>query len=368
MINPTRIEFARTRRRWTKTRLARELGVNLRAVQAYEAGEYEPDPEKMARIATLLAFPPAFFRGDDLPRIAEHTASFRSMSKMSAGLKESALAAGTLAFVLNGWIETRFTLPDAELPDLSDLGPEEAAATLRRMWGLGNASIGNMIHLLESRGIRVFSLAIEAREVDAFSVWHEGTPFVFLNTVKSAEHSRFDAAHELGHLVRDLHSMLHGEAHSREMEREANAFAAAFLMPHDDVIALRPAVVTVPRLISLKARWRVSLAALAYRMNTLGLFSEWTYRSLCVEMARKGYRTQEPQPIRPEVSQLLTKVFESLRSEGLARSTVAEMLGLHLDDLNALTFMLTLSGVGSGQYPLVPTAPVRERPQLAVVN
>jgi hypothetical protein len=45
---------------------------------------------------------------------------------------------------------------------------------------------------------------------------------------------RFDAAHELGHLV------MHG--HERplpgpEAEREANQFASAFLMPRADVVA-----------------------------------------------------------------------------------------------------------------------------------
>ncbi|MEK2654790.1 ImmA/IrrE family metallo-endopeptidase [Pseudomonas aeruginosa] len=51
-------------------------------------------------------------------------------------------------------------------------------------------------------------MAEETSQVNAFSCWRRGvTPFVFLNTQKSAEASRFDAAHELGHLV--LHR--HGE-------------------------------------------------------------------------------------------------------------------------------------------------------------
>ena len=347
-VNPSRIEFARTRRRWTKTRLASELGVQSRAIQGYEAGEYEPEPERLEMLAALLRFPVEFFSGPDLPRISEHSASFRSMSKMSAALRDSALNAGSLAFVLNTWIESRFKLPAADLPDLSDLSPEDAAATLRRMWGLGQAPVSNMIHLLESKGIRVYSLAIEAREVDAFSVWHEGTPFVFLNTFKSAEHSRFDAGHELGHLVRDRHSMLHGKAHSPEMEREANAFASAFLLPRDDVVARRPSLVTVPQLIDLKSYWGVSLAALAYRMNSLELVTEWSYRTLCIDIAKKGYRTKEPRPMRHETSQVLSKVFDVLRQEGVRKADIAAELALTVDELNALTFMLTLSSVSSG--------------------
>lgn len=346
--NPSRIEFARTRRRWTKAKLAKELGVQVRSIQGYESGEYSPDTEKLETMGNLLGFPIEFFFGDDLPSIAEHTASFRSMSKMSAALKNSALSAGAIAFMLNSWLEERFTLPSADLPDLSDLSPEDAAATLRRIWGLGEAPIGNMIHLLESKGIRVYSLAIEAREVDAFSVWHEGCPFVFLNTLKSAEHSRFDAAHELAHLIRDTHSMRHGEAHGPEMEKEANAFASAFLMPRDSVIAYKPNFVTIPSLISLKKYYGTSLAALAYRMNTLGFLTEWTYRNLCIDIAKKGYRTREPEPMRQEVSLMLAKVFEHLRKEGVQKSSVARELMLTLEDLDNLTFGLILSGVSRG--------------------
>lgn len=368
MLNPERIEFARTRRRWTKTRLAKAIGVQSRSIQGYESGEYSPEPERLAKIAELLRFPVPFFSEPDLPKISEHTASFRSMSKMSDSLKESALAAGSLAFLLNNWIESRFNLPTANLPDLSDLSPEDAAATLRRIWGLGEAPVGNMIHLLESKGIRVYSLAIEAKEVDAFSVWHNNTPFIFLNTFKSAERSRFDAGHELGHLVRDKYSMLHGKVNnvqaehddldsdvllgrlsSHQRERDANAFSSAFLMPRNSVIAHRPILPTIPQLIELKSLWGVSLAALASRMNQLKLLTEWTYRSFCIDIAKNGYRTQEPNGMRPETSQMLAKVFEMLRTKGIVKSDIANELFLLVEELDILTFGLTISGVPAGE-------------------
>ncbi len=344
-FNPSRLTFARMRRGWTKARLAKELGLQVRSIQGYESDEYAPEPEKLAEMSALLRFPVEFFAGDDLPVIEPHTASFRSMSKMSATLRNTALGAGVTAFLLNDWIEERFRLPEADLPDLSDLSPEDAAATLRRVWGLGEAPIGNLIHLLEAKGMRVYSLAIEAKEVDAFSVWHGERPFVFLNTFKSAEHSRFDAAHELSHLVRDRHSMLHGETHSPDMEREANAFASAFLMPKASVLGRGVGIVTLDKLLQLKHVWGVSLAALAYRMNQLGLFSEWTYRNLCIQIAKNGYRTLEPDPMRSEASQVLRKVFDALRSEGITRGMLAKELCIMQEDVDNLTFGLALSSV-----------------------
>jgi predicted RNase H-like HicB family nuclease len=100
----------------------------------------------------------------------------------------------------------------------------------------------------------VFSLAEENRHLDAYSFWRNDKPYVFLNTVKTAEHSRFDAAHELAHLTTHRHT---GSSH-RSAEDEANAFASAFLMPQADLIAVMPRVRSLNDLIEGKRRWRVS--------------------------------------------------------------------------------------------------------------
>lgn len=356
-VNPKQITFARVRRRLTKAQLAKELNVTSRTVQNYEAGTSLPDPETVERIAKLLNFPQQFFYlEDDMPEIKENAASFRSLSKMSDSLKNCALGAGSIAFRFNDWMESRFNLPAVDLPDLSDLSPEDAAATLRRMWGLGNAPIPNMIYLLESKGVRVFSLVEDAREVDAFCTWHDEKPFVFLNTKKSAERSRFDAAHELGHLVRDVFSMKHAEARSQEMEKQADAFAAAFLMPKESVIANRPPNFTINYLIKLKHYWGVSLAALAYRFNSLGQITEWAYRNLCIEIAKKGYRTSEPESMEREQSQLITKVLEYLHSQKLGRGEIARHLSVSVTDINELTFKLTPLSVVSSTVVAETTA------------
>ena len=84
------------------------------------------------------------------------------------------------------------------------MDPETAAEVVRAEWNLGEQPIPNLVPLLEVHRVRVFSLTQECREVDAFSLWLR-QPFVFLNTQKSAEHSRFDAALELSHLVMHGH-------------------------------------------------------------------------------------------------------------------------------------------------------------------
>ena len=181
-------------------------------------------------------FPAEFFEEDDIELLNADGVSFRSMTKMTAKQRDAAVAAGSIAFVLNDWVDQKFDLVDPNVPDYRGATPEAAALSLRQSWGLGEQPIKNMVHLLESNGIRVFSLAENCVEVDAYSVWRGPRPFIFLNMGKSGERRRFDAAHELAHLV--LHR--HGCPNGVEAEKEAHAFAGAFLMPTASIKAIGP--------------------------------------------------------------------------------------------------------------------------------
>jgi Zn-dependent peptidase ImmA (M78 family) len=317
-------------------------------VSAYENGEFSPDEDRLQQIAECLQFPIVFFSGDDLGEISPDTASFRAMSKMKAGQRDMALGAGAIALLVNDWIEERFELPVANLPDLSRGGdPEAAAEALRRHWGLGELSIKNTVHLLESKGVRVFSLSLDAAEVDAFSMWRENTPFVFLNTKKSAEHSRFDATHELGHLV--MHR--HGSPQGQEAERQANMFASAFLMPRASVLANAPRLATVNHLIKLKKYWTVSVAALAYRLQTVGILTDWHFRTLFKEISHRGYRKQEPEGAHRETSQVLEKVFAALREDRVSHGDIAEDLRVSREAIEQLVFGLAIVGLTGSSSP-----------------
>lgn len=347
-FNPTRLTLARKRRGLTKIKLAEAVDVEVRSVSAWEHGEYVPEVERLGRISSALRFPIEFFSGPDLIEPLPDGVSFRSFTRMTAAQRDMALGAGAIAFSLSDWIESQFELPSIDLPDLArDLGPEGVADSLRQCWGLGELPIKNLIHLLESRGVRVFSLAIDAAEVDAFSTWHSNKPYIFLNTNKSAEHSRFDAAHELGHLI--MHR--HGSPQGQIAEHEANAFASAFLMPRRSVLAHISNVPAIPQLVQAKKYWGVSVAALAYRLFSLRLVTEWQYRSLFVEIARKGYRKNEPDEMPREMSQVLAKVFNVLRQDGVKKSEIYSSLSVLGEEINSLVFGLALTGLDGGGVP-----------------
>ena len=342
-MNPPRLTLARKRRGFNKITLARMVGVTVKSLTNYESGRACPSAKTVEALANVLRFPVAFFSRPDPEELQADGVSFRALKSMSAGQRDAALAAGSLAVDLNRWIAGRFKLPISDLPDLRDYEPEEAANILRVEWGIGVRPIGNLVHLLEAKGIRVFSLAERGKQVDAYSLWCEETPFVFLNTMKTPEHGRMDAAHELGHLVLHRHGSTRGQGRGRDVEREAQQFGAAFLMPAASVRSVVPRLMapTVQQLIPLKPHWKVSVAALARRLHELKLMSEWSYRGVNVQLSRYG-RRREPGGIEErETSQVFDKVFRELGQRGMSKAYVARELGLHVGDLETLTFGLS---------------------------
>lgn len=364
-FNPQRLAVARQKRRMTKAKLAAAADLSTKSVTSYESGLTEPTADSVAVLASVLAFPKLFFYLPDMEMPEVYGVSFRALSTLTASQRDSALAAGALAIELSHWIERQFVLPQVQVPDMRGMDPEAAASMIRQHWGLGESPVTNAIHLLESRGVRVFSLAEDTREIDAYSFWRNDVPFIFLNTMKSSERSRHDAMHELGHLTLHRH---HGMAYGREAEMEAEAFASAMLMPRADITARAPRNPTLARLIQFKKRWNVSVASVAHRLHALDLITEWNYRTLCVQIAEQGFRTNEPDSLPRETSQVLQKVFALWRKDGMSRAAIATELGLYRRDLEALVFGLVLTDAGGNGSASPNPSPQPRTVQLRLVD
>jgi Zn-dependent peptidase ImmA (M78 family)/transcriptional regulator with XRE-family HTH domain len=345
MFNPRRLSLARKRRRFSAKALAEKTGLAVDTISRLENGANSPDESTVAKLVQALGFPTPFFFDQDPEDVDTGAVSFRSFSKMSARERDAAISAGSLGLQLSIWVDQRFNLPKPNLLDLSyETDPEAAAHSMRQFWGIGEKPIGNLMGLLETHGVRLFSLSENTASVNAFSFWRDNKPYVFLNNFKTAESSIFDAAHELGHLVMHMHG---DPKETRSAEREANSFASAFLMPINDVKARVPRRVTIDTLLKAKMRWRVSAMAMAYRLNAVGLLSDWQYKSLCIELGKRGYRSSEPAGIERETSLIWRKVLGQLWSEKMTKNDIAADLHLPLDELEGLIWNL----VGVDQRP-----------------
>lgn len=334
-FNERRLSIARQRRMLNQKGFAKLLGVPPNTVSRWELGRLVPQEETVRRFSSVLRFPVEFFYGDDLD--SPEAPSFRSQSAMSAASRDAALAAGSLGFLISDWVEQRFDLPSPDLPDLQHFEPSAAARALREHWGLGERPISNMMNLLEAKGVRLFGLSEETRHLNAFSLWRRGGAFVFLNNYKSGESSRFDCAHELGHLV--LHQ--DGRVVGRVAEDQANEFASEFLMPRASVLAAIPRAFSLETIIRHKHIWRVSVAALNYRLHKLRITSDWQYRDFCIQIANRKFNTIEPEPIERETSFVWDKLLRLLWHERKTVADLASEISVLEEDVSSLVFSVT---------------------------
>ena len=137
--------------------------------------------------------------------------------------------------------------------------------------------------------------------------------------------------------------------HGKAAEQEAQAFAAALLMPRQSVLAANLRHANVDRILSAKRQWKVAAMALTHRLHELDLLTEWGYRDACVQLSQLGYRKGEPHgAIVPETSQVLAKVFKALRSQGTGPAEIAGELDISVEELNRHVFGLVPLAVQGG--------------------
>lgn len=198
-LDGSRIRLARLTRGLAKTELAARIGVTPRTIQTFES---DGAPlERGAALGAALDYSERFFLRSPLHPLDEDQARFRARRRATAAQRAAARADGAIAVELYEWIAGRFRLPEVDLLELDGEPPERATAARRSAWGLGTGPLPNLVQLAEAHGVRVLGLPGRSALVDAFALWRDGHPYVFLSTMKTTERSRFDLAHEIGHLV-----------------------------------------------------------------------------------------------------------------------------------------------------------------------
>lgn len=349
-LTPSRIRIARERRGMSKVALAAQLGITTRMLQVYES-DGAPAARRDA-LAAALGVLPSFLERSEIHAVSAEQGFFRARRRATAAQLTSARAVARIGAEFYEWIADRFRMPLVAMPDLDRQEPESAAASLRSLWGRGSEPLPNLIQLSEAHGVRVLSLPVDAETVDAFSVWLDDAPYVFLSTSKTAERSRFDLAHELGHLAMHSRNSVDSGSRGPEEEREADAFASALLMPRDDIHARCRREPAVPEILQLRSYYRVSAMAATRRLHEVGRLTDWGYRQNCVQLAQRGFRSSEPGGIRRELSRVFATVFPLLRDQGIRTKDICADLGLEAPELHSLVFGQLTAGIdGLGTQP-----------------
>lgn len=345
-----RLREAREARGMTAITLSGLVEISRQAISQFESGIATPQPETFERIAKALNLPPQFFLRPAAER-PQATVFFRSLASATRLQQTRAEKLQEWMYDVAGLLHDVIDFPDVDLPavdlptDFRALSMEQIEASadeVRRHWGLGGGPISDVVLLLENAGVFVARVELEADELDGLSAWYGDHPFVLLAADKEcAVRSRFDAAHELGHLV--LHrgvdrSTLVKKQEFRLIENQAHRFAGAFLFPQSS-FARELYLPTLEGMRRLKPRWLTSVALMIKRTSDLELLNPEQSRNLWRAYTRKGWRGHEPldDSLPVEEPRLLRRAVELALGEGVwTPEEILAALTLTSTDLESL--------------------------------
>lgn len=334
-LNRHMLVLARESRGLTQKGLAGQTGFSQSKVSKFEHGALDVDADDLATIASVLDYPVGFFyQMDSVYGLTSNCLYHRKKKAMRSGdLKITHATVNIIRMQVARLLskveidaEERFFRMDI---DEMDGDAEVVAQIVRSTWGIPNGPIENLVEVVESAGGIIVPWDFGTHSLDAMSQWTPGLPPIFfINSRKSADRIRWSLSHEIGHVV--MHAIP-----TPDLEREADRFAAEFLMPDSVIRDEFPSSVTLPSLASMKARWRVAIQALARRAHDLEVISHRQYQRLFTGISKLGWRKREPVEIPKEKPQLMTQLIDALL-EHTPIAELADSLNTKVDQIDTL--------------------------------
>lgn len=345
MYAPTfaaRLREAREARGWSLAQLAERVGRSRQALSQFENDEAKPTPDVYVSLMRELNVPASYF--ERVPTTLDLNPIFYRRLK-SAKDRDLTMAQRRLSWLQHtiACMERYVEFPPVSVPtvvpksDPHDVTPddvESAARLARDYWDLGDGAISSVIRLLENEGCIVVRDALGVSAIDAFSQWQyaTGRPIVALSREDEGIFFReqASAAHELGHLLLhrnvDKRFTSKGCAEHELLERQANRFAGAFLLP-EAAFRRSVRVVSLDAFYLLKPQWLVSIGLMIYRSKDLEIIDPETAARLWKQRTKRGWNRVEPLDATTprEVPRMLAQSIEAIRSVGRLQQWVSEV-------------------------------------------
>jgi Zn-dependent peptidase ImmA (M78 family)/plasmid maintenance system antidote protein VapI len=333
-INPNMILLARESRGLTQTDLAEKLHTYKANISRLEHGDVGTDEETLVALSEATNYPPQFFlqKGEILPV----NLSYRKRKQVAAKLltpieAQINIIRRHVQFVTRSLEKLAPELPLYEVDEKNTA--EKIASLVRRKWNIPAGAIDNLTKILEEQGIIISSFDFGTDRVDSRSMLTDDNyPIIFLNRNLLGDRQRFSLAFELGHLIMHTFCIV---PHDRDINHEANLFAAELLMPAKDILKDFKDGVTLPLLGELKRKWKVSMIALLYRADDLGLLSPNQKRYLVQQFNDQKIRRREPPQldVRKESPQLMRRLLADFMGKTkLGIMQLCTVLAIEADD------------------------------------
>lgn len=328
-FQPGRLTQALAARRLNQTQLAAMVGVSPATISKWRSGQQAPEADALERLASVINVVPEWFTRVLPPETSKPL--FRSNA--SAHVAARAMIAARLAWaesIVIGMSEfidfPELRLPEYKFTNIDEIGDDDieaAASDCRQLWGLGSGVMPDLSLAVESNGIILVREETGVAQIEGVSAWSEalGRPLILLSADKgNGFRSRFDLAHELGHLVLHKHVDVSLEAERYKlMEKQAHQFAGALLLPAENFAEEVRTPITLDSLLLIKQRYGISVAAIIMRLHVLGIISDEEKQNLYKRRSSRWGVKAEPgdDSRQPEQPRLLKRTIELLLSSGV---------------------------------------------------
>jgi Zn-dependent peptidase ImmA (M78 family)/DNA-binding Xre family transcriptional regulator len=336
-------------RRLSQLQLAGLVGVSPATVSKWRAGNQAPERDALDRLASVVNVTPEWFTRAPSSKVS--LPFFRSNASAHVAARAMLEArmewAQDVAIALSEFVD----YPAVNLPVRAFVDPDQitsdeieaAAAECRELWRLGRTAIQDLALAIEGAGIVLIREETGISQIEGLSAWSValGRPLVLLSSDKdNGYRSRFDLAHELGHLILHRNIVRPNERERyKQLEVQAHRFAGAFLLPAETFSSEVRTPVTLDDLLLLKRRWGVSVAAMVMRLRALKILDEDGAQLLFKRRsARWGAKAEPGDGDRaPEQPRLLHRTIELLIDENvMPREAIPRHIGLAAHDIEKL--------------------------------
>ena len=345
-FNSERLQQIMTVRRLTQVQLAAMVGVSTAAISKWKNGQHSPDASTLERLASVLNVTAEWFtrpiQGSIEKPLFRSNASAHKQARLM--LEERLKLTDEIILYLSEYLDIpALNLPKRDFHDpqiIQQADIEEAAIEFRQKMLLGNAPIQDLLLAVESAGVVVVREQTDISAIEGLSTWSKNKefPLILLSADKAnAYRSRFDLAHELGHLI--LHKHIEESlknTHYKLMEHQAHTFAGALLLPAESFSAKVRIPTTLDDLLIQKKYWGVSVAAMIMRLHKLNIIDDDTKANLFKRRSIRWGAREEPgdKDLQPEEPRLLRRSIELLVQENILKTEhLKTYFGLGTQDL-----------------------------------